>query len=183
MGDYVVKTRKDVATLLVNNWYLHDQQKYTDIKKNTVELLIKIGYDSALSHRAGKMIKQIYIMADLAEKCMYDNPAKEDRLYRKMEKICKELDTLLKRKCNSKNELLWWKAIRHKNIIEASYYLFVDQISKFGYYRVDSAFKATIFLFRAGHAHDQKHWNSCRQEVAKLWDLIKHENILRYMEF
>jgi hypothetical protein len=162
---------------------LHDKQRYTEIKINTFRLLLKIGYDRASAKSASRVIETIYRKADLAEKYMHSDSAKENFLYDEMVKACDNLDRMLGRKMNSKNELFWWKAIRHRNIILASFYLFNDQLSKFGYTRFISAAKATVFLFNAGKAHDNKNWDLCKAETKNMWSIVKSRGIYKYLEF
>lgn len=173
----------DAAALLVNNWYLHDKQNYSAIGRNSTELLIKMGYNAASAKRASKIIRNIYKKADLAEKYMTSSPAKENVLYRQMMQMCDRLDNILGRPTNSKNELLWWRAIRHKNIFIALLYLSRDQVSKFGTTKFLSAIKATSFLFKAGRAHDIKNWSLCVMAVRNTLFIVKSKNVASYIEF
>ena len=142
-----------------------------------------MGYGSSSARASGGIIEAIYRKADVAEKCMGVHPDKERDIYLQMERRCDALDRVLGRKRNSKNELLWWKAIRHKSVAVACFYLFTDQLSKFGYANFVDAVGATSSLFRAGMAHDEKDWESCVREVRKLMDAVRKRGIGNYVEF
>jgi hypothetical protein len=173
----------DAAELLVNNWRLHDGQRYLDIRKNSENLLLELGYGSSSARASGRIIEAIYRNADIAEGCMKSHPNKEQNIYRGLERNCDRLDKTLGRQRNSKRELMWWKAIRHKSVAVACFYLFADQLSKFGCAKCVDAASATVSLFKAGMAHDDKDWELCVREVKKLMNTVRASGVKNYIEF
>lgn len=172
-----MKNENELSELLANNWFYHDKKEYREIQKNSLKLLNKLRYDN--SEKASVLISRLFFDADKAEL----NPGKEELIYEKIYFNCNKIDSLLNRKTNSWKEVRWWRAIRHRQLLRAHLYLFLDQLSKFGSFRFFQALKATIHLAKAGYAHDKKKWDLVKKHLIKYWKIINANKLNNFLEF
>ena len=166
----------DLASLLSNNWYFHDKKQYEDIKTNSKKLLIKLGYNKTAAEKAAKLVKKLFEKEDSDEKLTQNT-------YSQLTDICDKIDMTLGRPLNSKNEIKWWRAVRHRNYLLGWFLLVNDQISKLGVLRISSAIFAANKLFCAGLAHDKKNWNTVREYCKDYWKIINLDKTKKFIEF
>lgn len=171
-----MENKKLLPVLLSNNWYFHDQKEYNKIKENSTKLLTVLGYGVNESEHAAELIKELYLLADAADKLGEES-------FKKMILICHKIDEHLNRPNNSWNEIRWWKAVRDKNYLIGAYYLLVDQLSKVGKTNLIAALRAAKKLFDAGIAHDKKNWQLVRQYTSDYWTIINSVSPRKFIEF
>ncbi|AJF60044.1 MAG: hypothetical protein QT03_C0001G0548 [archaeon GW2011_AR10] len=168
--------KQPLSVLLSNNWLFHDKKKYNLIEENSINLLIELGYNESSSKKAGKLIKKLYEFADKIQKIDLNT-------YEKMNSLCDKIDHYLKRNKNAKNEIKWWKAVRDKNYFLATYFIFLDQLSKLGWKNAFLSIKATKQLYRAGIEHDKKNWQAVQNHCQEYWKIIKRAKVDKFIEF
>jgi len=174
----------DLAILLANNWFFHDQEKYNKIKINSIYLLKKIGYEKSMSEEASIKIKNIFELADKAEEYQKKGQKKkEKKLYNLIKIRADKLDKILNRKLNSRYEIMWWETIRHKKYMHSIIFLFLDQVKKFGIKNLFSSIKSTYYLAKAGFLHDKKDWEGVKRYLVNYWKEVHKCKLENFLEF
>ncbi len=166
----------ELAILLSNNWFFHDEKEYRKIETNSTKLLTVLGYSINSSQKAAKLIKQMYEETDKLEQF-------DDKTHTKLILLCDEVDRILGRKFNAKEEIKWWKVFRDKNYLLGAFFLFTDQLSKLGFKNLFSALKTAKELYHAGIEHKKKNWKLVRQHTKNYWLIINSTKVQKFIEF
>ncbi len=141
-------------------WY-HDSGEFDRLERAANTLYQLLGFDKHSSNKAGKLLKECYKVADLAEQ--------QKSLYEEVfQKFLKIAHTLNYSESVARHQINWWVQFRKKNWLRASYYLFRQQLATLGIYY---ALLATYYLLMVGIYHNKRDREKAIEYATKYWDI------------
>ena len=81
---------KKISTLHAKLWRYHDEKKWDELEYFSKEFLISLGNSEVLAAELAPLVKETFLISDMAEKC------KDERKFNQEDKKYKQIKHILK---------------------------------------------------------------------------------------